>query len=128
MAKIVSYMAHDVINNVEGQLLDYDQESLLLAEQNGIVFVAVYSDGTRARVSAADITEPEPMVDGVTIVKPEYVDARIDAVVNVLDTLIGIVDPGSAIATVSVANGEQVNPVDAFTAALDELKALTSEE
>ena len=47
MAYIVDYMAHDPVGNVEGQLTCYDAEALAEAEKNGMVFIAVMSDGTR---------------------------------------------------------------------------------
>lgn len=103
MAQIIAYMAHSALTNSEAPLETYDTETLQALEDEGITFIAVYDDETREIVKAADITEPEPQVNGVTLCTPVYVDDRYDAVVSVfdaikpiLDELVGTSMPGSS--------------------------------
>lgn len=132
MANIIGYMAHDVLGNCEGQVDDFSDPSVLAeAEAAGVVFVAVYDDGTRAIVKAADVTEPQPRVNGVTLVAPKYVDQRIAATTAVFDALLAIVDPESAVVTADEtgeASGEQADPVEAFKEAIASLKSIAEGE
>lgn len=121
------YMIHDPIGNVENMLTVFDTEQLAEAESHGIVFIAVYDDGSRVRVAAEDIAEPVPHACGVTLCTPTYVDDRTNATVAVFDALVAIVDPESTVATAD-ETGEEVetaaDPVETFKAALTALKAL----
>lgn len=126
MARIIRYLAHDPVFNNEESLTDYDETALTEMEGRGIVFIAVYDDGTRAIAKAADVTEPEPQVGGVTLVTPVYVDNRTEATVAVFEALAAIVDPESAVATADETGeaAKATDPVQAFKDALAALKAL----
>lgn len=120
------YMIHDPVNNVENTLTVFDTEQLQEAEDNGIVFIAVYDDDSRNRVAAKDIVEPVPHSCGVTLVTPTYVDNRTAATAAVFDALAAIVDPEGAVATADETGetAETADPVQAFKDALAALKAL----
>lgn len=92
MAQIIAYMAHSALTNSEEQLNTFDAETLQALEDEGITFIAVYDDETREIVKAADITEPEPQVNGVTLCTPVYVDDRYDAIVSTFDAVKPILD------------------------------------
>ena len=115
MAQIVSYMAHDPVGNCEGQLTDFTQSSLIDAEAQGIVFIAVYDDGSRSVVRAADIVKPAQEGQEFTFVMPVYVDA-----------LAKIVDPEVATTSADGASTEG-DPVKTFLTALEKLRALNTE-
>ena len=122
MAYIVDYMAHDPVGNVEGQLTCYDAEALAEAEKNGILFIAVMSDGTREVVNASEVSEPCSHGKDFVLVQPTYVDERTAATVACFDALSAIVDPQEAAAV------DPVDPVEAFRVALSALKALEATE
>lgn len=127
MPRIACYMAHDPARNMEQQLDSFDEETISQLEANGIIFVAVYEDGTRQVVQASEVTEPEPQMNGVTLCTPKYVDNRTAATVAVFDALTAIVDPESAVATADETGEEAAmaaDPVETFKAALAALKAL----
>ena len=126
MSQIVGYMAHDVLGNTEKQLETFDPEALSAMESAGIAFVAVYDDGDRKLVKASEVTEPEPTMNGVTLVTPVYVDARTQATVAVFDALTVIVDPEASASAASATeeSDETPDPLQAFKTALDALKAL----
>ncbi len=131
MASIIGYMAHDVLGNCEGQVEDFSDPSVLAAaEAAGVVFVAVYDDGHREIVKAADVTEPQPRVCGVDIAGVRYVDMRTEATVAALDALAQVVDPGATVEAAS-ETGEDgtatADPVETFKAALEALRALLPE-
>lgn len=115
---IEAYLLHDPIGNSEGVIAEYDHKKLAAAEANGAVFIAVHADGRRERVGAADVREPEPRVNGVTLAKPEYVDARTRATVAVFDALIAQL--GGASVLVSDEGGE-LSPLETALAALKAL-------
>lgn len=85
--RIVAYILHDPIGNVEGYIAEYDTEQLRAAEEHGMLIIAEYNDGSRECVHAGDVTEPAPALNGVDLVQPVYVDERMKAVVNVFDAL-----------------------------------------
>lgn len=87
MGNPVSYMLHDYINNIEEQITNYDQELLRKAEDDGYIIVAVDEDGSRHRVHASDVHKPKPMVGGVEIATPAYVNERIRAVANAIEAV-----------------------------------------
>lgn len=128
MAHIVDYMAHDPVGNVEGQLTCYDPEALAEAESNGIVFIAVMSDGSRKVVKASEVSEPSPQGEEFVFVQPAYVDERTEATVAVFDALAAIVAPETATLSDSGAATQAADPVEAFMAALAKLKALKPAE
>lgn len=127
MAKIIGYMVHDAVTNMEWQLENFDQAAVAGLESSGLIIVAVYDDDSRAIVHAADVTEPEPQVNGITLVTPAYVDNRTAATAAVFDALVAIIDPESAVATTDETGEEAAtaaDPVETFKAALAALKAL----
>ncbi len=127
MAKVIGYMVHDAVTNMEWQLENFDQDAAADLESSGLIIVAVYDDDSRAIVHAADVTEPEPQVNGITLVTPAYVDSRTSATVAVFDALAAIVDPESAAATADETGEETVtaaDPMETFKVALAALKAL----
>lgn len=126
MAQIVSYMAHDPVGNCEGQLTDFTQSSLIDAEAQGIVFIAVYDDGSRSVVRAADIVKPAQEGQEFTFVMPVYVDKRTKATVECFDALAKIVDPEVATTSADGASTEG-DPVKTFLTALEKLRALNTE-
>ena len=131
MAKIIGYMVHDAVTNMEWQLENFDQAAVAGLESSGLIIVAVYDDDSRAIVHAADVTEPEPQVNGITLVTPAYVDNRTAATAAVFDALAAIVDPESAVVTADETGEEAAaaaDPVEAFKAALTALKALESKK
>lgn len=130
MSKIIGYMAHDAVSNTEAVVDDYGAEALSSLAAAGVIFVAVHDDGTREVVEASEVTEPEPQVNGVTLVTPKYVDARTEATVAVFDALAAIVDPESSAATADETGeaAEAADPVQAFKDALAALRALGAKE
>ena len=125
MAKIVRYWAHDPVGNIENMLQSFDKEQLQKGENAGIVFVAEYDDGTRSIVKAADIVEPTTFSNdgGVTLVLSSYVDERTSATVACFDALAEIVNQSVAAASTDEAE-TQADPIGAFMAALEKLRAL----
>lgn len=128
MAYIIDYMAHDPVGNVEGQLTCYDPEALAEAENNGIVFIAVMSDGARKAVKASEVSEPSPQGQDFVFVQPAYVDERTEATVAVFDALAAIVAPEAATLSADEAATQAKDPVEVFMAALAKLKALKPAE
>ena len=128
MAQIIGYMVHDPVANMEWQLDDFELEHLANMESAGLLFIALSDDDTREVVKAADVVEPKPRVNGVTLVTPAYVDNRTAATAAVFDALAAIVDPESAVATADEAGGSaeaRKDPVEAFKEALAAFKSLT---
>lgn len=124
MAQITHYMAHDPVGNSESYLTEFDSELISRAEASGIVFIAVYDDGTREVVSGEDVTKPQSADEPVTLVTPTYVDNRTDATVACFDALAAIVDPSVAAAAEGGSAEVQADPVKVFMAALEKLRAL----
>lgn len=124
MAQITHYMAHDPVGNSESYLTEFDNEIISRAEASGIVFIAVYDDGTREVVSGKDVTKPQSDDEPVTLVTPIYVDDRTDATVACFDALAAIVDPSVAVAAEDDSTEVKADPVKAFMAALEKLRAL----
>lgn len=131
MAKITHYMAHDPIGNVESYLTEFDSELIARAAAAGIIFIAVYDDGTREVVDAGEVEEPQQERQAYEIVTTSYVDRRTAATVACFDALSAIVDPQPATADETGEEADAVDPVDpveAFRVALAELKALEAKE
>lgn len=128
MAKITHYMAHDPIGNVESYLTEFDSELIARAAAAGIIFIAVYDDGTRKVVDASEVEEPQQERQAYEIVTTSYVDKRTAATVAVFDALSAIVDPQPATADETGEGTEAVDPVEAFRAALAALKTLEATE
>lgn len=127
MTRIIGYMAHDAACNMEQPLDNYDATELSRLAAAGIIFVAVYDDGSRRVVSVDEVSEPEPQMNGVTLCTPKYVDDRMVATIAVFDALAAIVDPESAVATTE-ETGEEIeaktDPVEVFRVALAALRRL----
>ena len=119
---ITAYLLHDAVGNVEGYINDYDKEALAEAEEKGMLILAEYSDGSREIVHAADVEKPEPVMNGVVLVKPEYVDERTEAVIAVFDAL--ATEYLAPQASVMSLDGEAEPPEPGFFAALAKLKEL----
>ena len=127
MAQIIGYMAHDAACNMEQPLDSYDAAYLSRLAADGIIFVAVYDDGSRCVVSADEVSEPEPQMNGITLCTPKYVNDRTTATIAVFDALAAIVDPESAVATTEETGDEtevKADPVEVFRAALAALRRL----
>ena len=117
--RITHYMLHDPVANAEAEIAEYDPEKLRSAEDAGAVFIAVYSDGDRQIVKAADITEPQPMLSGVELAQPCYVDERMEATVAVFEAL----EPVLAAVPMAV-NAADEDSAPTFAEALADLKAI----
>lgn len=91
MPRITRYWAHDPIGNSEGILAGYEPAALKAAQDRGIIFIAELDDGTRLRVDASDVTEPEPA--SYTIATPDYVASRVTLITDALDAVADILDP-----------------------------------
>ena len=126
--RIVRYIAHNPIENMEGYITNYDADLLSQLEAGGTLIIAEYNDGSREVVKAADVKEPDPSLDGITLATPSYVDERTEATVAVFDALAAIVAPEAATLSADDAPAEQADPVEAFMAALKALKALEPEK
>ena len=124
MAQITHYLAHDPVGNTESYLTEFDSEIITRAAASGIVFIAVYDDGTREIVDGKDVIKPQLDDEPFTLVTPVYVDERTDATVACFDALAAIVDPSVAAAAEGGSAEVQADPVKAFMAALEKLRAL----
>lgn len=124
---VVAYLLHDAEANMEGYVSDYSPGALAEAEAAGMVILAEYSDGSRKRVSAADVREPAPKEHGIALATPSYVDQRTEATVAVFDALAAIVAPDAATFSADGAGEAQADPVEAFMSALAALRALEPE-
>ena len=124
MAQITHYLAHDPVGNTESYLTEFDSEIITRAAASGIVFIAVYDDGTREIVDGKDVIKPQLDDEPFTLVTPVYVDDRIDATVACFDALAASVDPSVAAASEGGSAEVQADPVEAFMAALEKLRAL----
>nr|DAX08703.1 MAG TPA: hypothetical protein [Bacteriophage sp.] len=124
MAQITHYLAHDPVGNTESYLTEFDSEIITRAAASGIVFIAVYDDGTREIVDGKDVIKPQLDDEPFTLVTPVYVDDRTDATVACFDALAAIVDPSVAAAAEGGSAEVQADPVKAFMAALEKLRAL----
>ena len=124
MAQITHYLAHDPVGNTESYLTEFDSEIITRAAASGIVFIAVYDDGTREIVDGKDVIKPQLDDEPFTLVTPVYVDDRTDATVACFDALAAIVNPSVAVAAEDGSAEAQADPVKAFMAALEKLRAL----
>lgn len=127
---IVGYYIHSAVSNTEEWLTDYDAAALQAVEDAGLIIVAVREDGSREVVKAADVKEPSPTMNGVSLPTTGYVDTRTAAIVAVFDALTAIVDPESSAASADEAgeDAETPDPVQAFKDALGGLRALEAQE
>lgn len=110
MPRITRYWAHDPIGNSEGILAGYEPAALKAAQDRGIIFIAELDDGTRLRVDASDVTEPEPA--SYTIATPDYVASRVTLITDALDAVADILDPQPA-QTALAADDTAQNATDA---------------
>lgn len=104
MPRITRYWAHDPIGNSEGILAGYEPAALKAAQDRGIIFIAELDDGTRLRVDASDVTEPEPEPASYTIATPDYVASRVTLITDALDAVADILDPQPAQTAPAAAN------------------------
>ncbi len=118
MNKVEYYLAHDPIGNMEWQITNYDKEALRKAESSGIIIIAVGADGSREKVLADDVVEPESDSGSIVIVQPQYVDDRMDAVIEAFDALRAAMMPEL---TLMSTDNEQDEPLKRFSAAVSEL-------
>lgn len=124
--RVRAYLVHDAINNMEGYITDYSTEALQAAQESGLIIIAEYNDGSRDRVNAADVVEPQPEVNGVTLVQPSYVDDRMEAAADVFDALQALLLPeAAALAYDAYAASSARDPAEAFKEALARFKALS---
>lgn len=123
MPVITHYMAHDPITNTEGVVTEYDQDLLRKAEESGIIFIAVDSNGERSVVKSGDVKPPEHQDESFIIVKPEYVDYRVKAVVDVFDALAASVPAVAASAEVQPVSSNARSAMS-FSEALEALRKL----
>lgn len=124
MALITHYMAHDPISNTEGVITDYDSELLSDAAKNGIIFIAVDSNGGRSVVSSDEVKPPQNQDQSFVVVQPEYVDDRLRAVVNVFDALASSVPAVAASANVKAVSANSSGEHMSFTEALEALREI----
>ena len=96
MSKIVRYLLHDPIANVEGELATFDVEELRAAEDAGMVLIAVYDDEHREVVHADDVEEPVNQSQSFTFVTPTYVNDRLNLVCDVFDAIGSASSQGSS--------------------------------
>ena len=122
MNRIIAYWAHDPINNNEGVITNFDTSTLKQAEANGIIIIAEYEDGTREKVNAEDVTEPNIQDSGFFVfVTPQYVDTRTTAAYEAIKSIADAITP---MIPEALATDGQPSPLDAITANLEKLKAL----
>lgn len=122
MNRIITYWAHDPINNNEGVITNFDTSTLKEAEANGIIIIAEYEDGTREKVNAENVTKPNIQdSDFFVFVTPQYVDTRTTAAYEAIKSIADAITP--MIPEAPAADG-QPSPLDAIAANLEKLKAL----
>ena len=125
---IVAYILHDPLGNVEGYISDFDTEALKRAEENGMVIIAEYNDGTRAIAKASDVVEPKPSLNGISVTTPEYVNARVVATVECFNALAQVLQPTDAVMQsaddADDADAKSLDPFEAFKAAISRLQVL----
>lgn len=111
MPRITRYWAHDPIGNSEGILAGYEPDALKAAQDRGIIFIAELDDGTRLRVDASDVTEPEPA--SYTIATPDYVASRVTLITDALDAVADILDPQPQPSALAAANAAATDDASA---------------
>lgn len=122
MNRIITYWAHDPINNNEGVITNFDPSTLKQAEANGFIIIAEYEDGTREKVKAENVTEPNIQDSGFFVfVTPQYVDTRTAAVYEAIKSIADAITP---LLPAELSPDGQPSPLDAITANLEKLKAL----
>lgn len=123
MNHIIAYWAHDPVNNSEGVITNFDTSALKQAEANGFIIIAEYEDGTREKVNAENVTEPNIQDSGFLVfVTPQYVDTRITAAYEAIKSIADAITP---MIPLDLVSDGQPSPLDAITANLEKLKALT---
>lgn len=71
MNEYVQFLLHDPIGNLEGQVTDFDEETLEAAANRGMVFIGVKADGTREIVPYTEVKEPKILaMEGIEVVRP----------------------------------------------------------
>lgn len=123
MNRIITYWAHDPINNNEGVITNFDTSTLKQAEANGIIIIAEYEDGTREKVNAENVTKPNIQdSDFFVFVTPQYVDTRTTATYEAIKSIADAITP---LIPAEHSTDGQPSPLDAITANLEKLKTLT---
>lgn len=122
MNRIIAYWAYDPINNNESAITNFDLSTLKQAEANGIIIIAEYEDGTREKVNAENVTEPNIQDSGFFVfVTPQYVDTRTTAAYEAIKSIADAITP---MIPTELATDGQPSSLDAITANLEKLKAL----
>ena len=124
------YIAHDPIAMTEAQVTEFDQTLLKQAADAGIVFIRQDINGEREIVPYTDVVPVAAAEGDYTLVKPEYVDDRMNAVVDVFDALQSAVFPDTETATQSTTGvrraARAITPEAAFKRALAALKEIVN--
>lgn len=124
MNRIIAYWAYDPINNNEGIITNFDLSALKQAEANGFIIIAEHEDGTREKVKAENVTEPNTQDSGFLVfVTPEYVDTRITAAYEAIKSIADAITP---LLSAELTQDGQPSPLDAITANLEKLRALSN--
>lgn len=122
MNRIIAYWAHDPVNNNEGVITNFDTSALKQAEAHGFIIIAEYEDGTREKVNAEDVTEPNIQDSGILVfVTPQYVDTRTTAAYEAIKSIADAITP---MIPAEHSTDGQPSPLDTITANLEKLKAL----
>lgn len=105
MNEYVQFLLHDPIGNVEGQVTDFNEEILEEAANRGMVFIGVKADGSRELVPYTEVKEPEILeMAGIEIVRPSYVDARIDEVMSVLEDVVSTLSASTNVSSAKISS------------------------
>lgn len=120
----VAYMIHDPVGNCEGVLTEFDPEILARAAADGMVFIGITEDGERHVVQHDDVVSPASRTHEVVIAKQSYVDDRTAATVAVFDAVSQILNPEPTGAAEDGTGSRQIDPIEAFEAALEKLREL----
>lgn len=122
MNRIIAYWAYDPINNNEGVITNFDPSTLKQAEANGFTIIAEYEDGTREKVNAENVTEPNIQDSGLLVfVTPQYVDTRTTAAYEAIKSIADAITP---MISAPLSTDGQPSPLDAIISNLEKLKAL----
>lgn len=133
MSKPVMFIAHDPVSNTEMQVSEFDPALLKAAAAQGVVFIAVDANGFREIVQPEDVTPPDGICGSFTLVEPVYVDARMNAVIDVFDALEAVLcsevetmaEQAETTARKAPARKQQT-PADVFRAKLAALKEIAA--
>lgn len=87
------YLLHDPIGNYEGQITDFNKESLQEAINQGLTIIGITQNDSREIIKDVnDVVEPQmAIVNGLTVVLPSYVDSKVDNLANIVEQLLDII-------------------------------------